>query len=225
MRRKEQNMSLPFSSGKRPLRDRLFTQRTFAILTLLIFLAGLQAASAGPAAPALAGESFADTEERCLVDDPFNLDDFTALIGSDDPPREPQTIAPGLVVQLLPEKGTLIDPPDDLPPPSDDPGGEPDPDPEEPPVDDTFFRQVEFIVFNSRTENQFLVTMDQDMLNEIRQCHEEKGWTSATEGFDTPEDPDPISSLFLPLINRIGPASAADLLIKPAATAEPCCLS
>jgi V8-like Glu-specific endopeptidase len=180
-----------------------------AALSLIAILVGLLFVGGTEPAPAHAEDSVAAEAARCLPNDPHKLDDFLTVIGSDSPPRGPQTISPGLIVELLPAKGVLRQPPRAISPPPDE-GGTADPAPTEPAVDDAPFRQMQFTVFNSRTLNQFLVTLNQDMLNDIRACHEDKGWTSATDGFATLEDAETLGNLFLPIVLREGAQPFAD---------------
>jgi V8-like Glu-specific endopeptidase len=61
---------------------------------------------------------------------------------------------------------------------------------DEPPAGQALYREVQLRVFNTVTENEFHLITQQEMLDDILDCHQRAGLTSATEGVDDPAPED-----------------------------------
>ncbi len=199
-----------------------FGPRAFTLLLLALLLC----AAPGVAAPLQAGVQASNTvsptqlsaaSQPCLNNDPFNLVGLREILSADTPPRGPQQPHPDLTVELI-GTGVLSD--TVTPPPvPEDGGGDPVTDPSEPPADDPpTYRQVQFAVFNTRTKYEFRVTMAQSLLEEISNCHESNGLTSATDGFDNINAVEPSALLYMPLVLSSGGATRAQQSLPPRAT-------
>lgn len=189
-------------------------------LLFLLVLATSAALSQGPHLPeggrqAEVGPLAADP---CLNGDPYNLAQLVTLLSATDPPTGTQRINPTLSLEWI-GRGHLVEAaPAPLPEESE---GDGDTEPVEPQVDETDFRVMEMRVFNSRTLNEFELIMDQPMLDDIRNCHEDNGLTRGTEGFDSLDDIEAIRKLFLPLIFRDSSSGQAGQPVEPYAPLQP----
>lgn len=132
--------------------------------------------------------------EPCVQGDPFQLEQLRTVLSSDQPPDDIQ-INRFLTVKTL-GVGKLISETVEIPPfePSSTPG---DTEPNEP--DRLEVNTTQFIVFNTRTQYEFELTLDGDMLNQIRECYTENRLDQGnTDVFEDPTTFDEPKELFLP---------------------------
>lgn len=145
--------------------------RVGAVVTLLaLCLFGVQDLHAAPPEPV------ATSAAPCLADDPFRLADLAAVLSSNTPPSTPVTIGRHITVQFI-RSGSMVAGPEDRTGQDNVPTGSPEPREMETstmPLDGAPMR-----VFNSRTKFEFRVTMSDNMLKSIYECHESAGLTDA----------------------------------------------
>ena len=172
-------------------------RQSWLILVTVIFIAGAMLL----VAPAFSAHQVAQrpiephSDQPCLGGDPFNLKEFRDIVSAETPPRGVQMVHRYMTVEWT-GKGELAEwgPIMPLLGP-----GTPSGDEDEPPPDETLYREMQLAVFNTATQNEFRVVMQQNMLDVILDCHQENGLTSATEGFDEVDGGEMMRRLFLPL--------------------------
>jgi len=171
--------------------------QSWQILATVIFIAGamLLVAPVFSVHPVAQRHIEPPSDEPCLDDDPFNLKEFRDIVSADTPPRGVQMIHRYMTVEWT-GKGQLDAwlPVMPLLPPGTALRVE-----DEPPPQETLYREVQLALFNTATLNEFRVVMQQNMLDDILNCHTENGLTSATEGFDEVDGGELMRRLFLPL--------------------------
>jgi V8-like Glu-specific endopeptidase len=163
---------------------------TFALLVAL----ALPFAAAAAPTPAASAPTDPSADGPCLVGDPFNLDKFADLVSDDTPPRGVQTINAEMTVEFVGEGKLLLPASVEMPEEKAEDGER---DPEE--GNEPLYRQIQLRLFNTRTLNEFLVVMNQAMLEEIADCHAKTGRQSATAGVDDPARTEVANRLLLPV--------------------------
>jgi V8-like Glu-specific endopeptidase len=146
----------------------------------------------------------------CLSDDPYSLENLRRILNNPAPSGGVQQINPYLTVEFI-DAGILLEDDPDAPllELTDPPGSGAD----EPPADEADYREVQLRVFNPVTRNEFHLIAKQTMLDDILQCHQQAGWTSATEGVD---DPSPEhSTLLLPFVARNSQVISNTVTVNP----------
>lgn len=169
-------------------RSRLASWGSIALMALVLL--GLLVLRPNPVPTATAAIS----STPCLPEDPFDLDDLRVALSVDTPPSTPVRINEFIMVEYV-GSGELVEDEPDVPE-NEEPSGNPNP--TEPPLEETEYGAVEFSVFNSRTKFEFKVTMEEEMLDDIYNCHATTGRTDGS-----------IETIFtfLPLVNQAGEAA------------------
>jgi V8-like Glu-specific endopeptidase len=147
-------------------------QRRLGLFVLLAVLAAALVPRPGADPVAQAAPS-----EPCLPDDPYNLAQLASVVSSPAPPTAPVFVNPYLSVQFV-RSATIDDGTEEELPRGTTPRG-PD-EPAEPPPDEAGYEGVPLRIFNTRTQNEFRVTMADTMVREIVECHERTGRTGGS---------------------------------------------
>ncbi len=177
--------------------------KRFVLMFGLFFVMGLVALWGGIGNTAVSTTQAAPTNPTsisstpCLPEDPFDLEGLRDVLSSDTPPSTPVRINEYMMVEYIGD-GELID---DEPIAPEEPNEDGEDDPTEPPREEIEHGPIEFAVFNTRTQFEFKVTLQEEMLDDIYDCHESTGRTSAS--FET-------SFTYLPIIQGDGQGAEAD---------------
>lgn len=189
-------------SYDRRSRDRLHGQILLFVIVLLLALSLFAGVGADGAQVVSPGASPAGAEGPCLEGDPYNLEVLRRVLDDPNPPQGVQTINPNLTVEFV-DQGALMESQPEFPSfELDDPASDGE---SEPPPDEADYREVQLQVFNTTTENVFHMVAQQGMLDDVLDCHQSEGRTSATQGRDDDAGEDQLT--WLPAINGTGQAS------------------
>ena len=171
----------------------------FMVLVPMLLTLGLQLPQAKAAQPARLTDTAASTpDEPCLNNDPFQLEELRVILEQTDPATGTQRINEHMTIEFV-GTGVMTDTESEelMPPSFEPPSSTPDPDPNEPTYD-----QMELLVFNATTGNEFKLVTQQSMLEPIHTCHEEAGLTDATNGFADEDELERIYSNYLPYVQK-----------------------
>ncbi len=138
-------------------------------------------------------------DERCLADDPYQLDELTAFIESDTPSSELVEINRFVKVQYIGDANLdgKVDTSDFQ---VTDEITETVEAPVEPSFEETRLGTLEMIAFNTRTKHQFRVTIEEDALRAVHTCRENAGLTQASDPVEDTNHAEEGYRTFLPTI-------------------------
>ncbi len=181
-------------------RERLQGRVLLLVIVVLVALALFAGTGADGAQVVSPQASPAGAEGPCLGDDdPYDLEGLRQILDDPNPPRGLQTINPYLTVEFVGQEALMDGQPAfptlEVEDPASDGEGEP-------PADEADYRVIELQAFNTTTENVFHLVAQQEMLDDVLDCHQSEGRTSATEGRDDAEGEDQLT--WLPAILRNG---------------------
>jgi V8-like Glu-specific endopeptidase len=181
--------SLPFTPSWR---------RMFALTFSFVLLGGFVVLAMGRNTAVATPSDPADPNSTpCIAEDPFDLEGLRDVLSSDTPPSTPVRINEHMMVEYIGE-GELLDEDATMPEQRLEEG---ETNPTEPPREEIEHGPIEFAVFNTRTQFEFKVTLQEEMLDDIYDCHEATGRTNAS-----------VASTFtyLPLVEGTGSGATAD---------------
>ena len=118
----------------------------------------------------------AQTSNRCLAGDPYNLDALATVISSNTPPSIPVRVNDHITVQFV-RSATMGDGGEDASQQGKPPTGNPAP--VELPANQAKLDNGPLRIYNTRTGFEYRVTMSDTMLATIAACHEKQGLMEA----------------------------------------------